>query len=134
MSDCVFVCFRNQEDGIQDSPVAREVLLLRGLQDSHRHQELHPQGAGDLLRRLLRGEVRYSLRQVQQGKKHINPNSGSLKRRTGIGIIIDLKQRNALYPEILYEILNPFTGSLQWGTRFGIKYYFLPLYRQLGIL
>ena len=60
--------FRYQEDGVQDAPVAREVLLLRRLQHSHRHQVVHPQGAGDLLRWVLRGEVRHSLHQMQQGR------------------------------------------------------------------
>jgi hypothetical protein len=62
------VCVRYQEDGVQDAPVAREVLLLRRLQHSHRHQVVHPQGAGDLLRWVLRGEVRHSLHQMQQGR------------------------------------------------------------------
>lgn len=59
---------RHQEDGVQDATVAREVFLLRCVQERHRHQEFHPARAGDLLRRLLRGQVRHPLRQVPEGK------------------------------------------------------------------
>lgn len=59
---------RYQEDGIQNPSVARELLLLLRLQDGHWHQVVHTAGAGDLLRRLLRGEVRHALHQVQQGE------------------------------------------------------------------
>lgn len=62
-----FDVFRHEEDGVQDSPVAREVLLLRRVQNTHRNQEFHPTRAGDLLRWMLRREVRYSLREMQQG-------------------------------------------------------------------
>lgn len=62
------VCgFRHQEDGVQDPPVARAVLRVLCVQERHRHQELHPTRAGDLLRNLLRGEVCYSMCQVRQG-------------------------------------------------------------------
>lgn len=60
-----FDVFRHEEDGVQDSPVAREVLLLRRVQNTHWDQELHPTRAGDLLRWMLWGEVRHSLREVQ---------------------------------------------------------------------
>jgi hypothetical protein len=60
-----FIYYRHEEDGVQDAPVAREVLLLRRLQDSHRNEELHSTRAGDLLRWMLRGEVRYSLCEMQ---------------------------------------------------------------------
>lgn len=53
--------------------MAREVLLLRGLQEPDRHEELHPARAGDLLRRLLRGQVRHPVCQVQQGESEISP-------------------------------------------------------------
>lgn len=59
--------FRYQEDGVQDPPVARAVLRVLCVQECHRHQELHPTRAGDLLRHLLRGEVCYSMCQVRQG-------------------------------------------------------------------
>jgi hypothetical protein len=36
------LCDRHKEDGVQDSPVAREVFLLLCVQNCHRHQELHP--------------------------------------------------------------------------------------------
>ena len=62
---CVVSRFRYEEDGVQDQAVAREVLLLRGLQESDRHEELHSARAGDLLRRVLRGQVRHPMRQVQ---------------------------------------------------------------------
>ena len=50
--------------------MAREVLLLRGVQDRHWHQVLHPTGAGDILHWLLRGEVRNALHQVRKGRKN----------------------------------------------------------------
>lgn len=59
---------RNQKNGIQDQTVAREVLLLLRLQDRHRYQVVYPPWAGNLLRRLLRGKVRNTLHQVQEGK------------------------------------------------------------------
>lgn len=46
---------RYQEDGIQDSTVAREMFLLRRMQESHWYKELHSARAGNLLCRLLRG-------------------------------------------------------------------------------
>lgn len=64
--DGVCVC-RNQEDGIQESAVARKVFQLLRVQDSDRHQVVHPARAGHLLLRMLRGEVRYSMRQMHQG-------------------------------------------------------------------
>lgn len=53
----LLVLYRYQENGIQNPAVARELLLLLRLQDGHRHQVVYTAGAGDLLRRLLRGEV-----------------------------------------------------------------------------
>lgn len=69
--DCI-VCvvlrsLRHEEDGVQEPTVAREVLLLLRVQDADRHQVVHPARAGHLLFRLLRGEVRHSMRQVLQG-------------------------------------------------------------------
>lgn len=53
--------YRYQENGIQNPAVARELLLLLRLQDGHWHQVVYTAGAGDLLRRLLRGEVCHAL-------------------------------------------------------------------------
>ena len=69
-----FKLYRHQEDGVQEPTVAREMLQLPGVQDGHWHQVVHPAGAGHLLQRLLRREVRHALRQVHQGSiqlKHI---------------------------------------------------------------
>lgn len=51
----VVMFFRYQEDGIQDSTVAREMFLLRRLQEPHWYKELHSARTGNLLCRLLRG-------------------------------------------------------------------------------
>ena len=59
---------RDEEDGVQDKTVAREVLRLLHLQESHRHQEFYPQGARYLLCQVLRGEVCHQVHQVQQGE------------------------------------------------------------------
>ena len=59
---------RHEEDGVQDTSVAREVLQLLRVPHADRHQVLHPQGAGDLLHRLLRGDLCYEVHQVQQGQ------------------------------------------------------------------
>lgn len=57
--------FRYQEDGVQDQAVAREMLLLRCMQEPDRNEELHPTRAGNLLCRMLRGQVCHPMRQVQ---------------------------------------------------------------------
>ena len=62
---------RHEEDGVQDPPVARKVLRLLRLRERHRHQVLHPQGAGHLLRQVLRGQVRNQVHQVQEGRHHL---------------------------------------------------------------
>lgn len=58
---------RYQEDGVQDQAMARALFLLLCVQDTNRNQEFHPSWTGDLLCWLLRGEIRNSLCQVQQG-------------------------------------------------------------------
>ena len=47
--------------------MAREVLRLLHMQESHRHQEFHPEGARHLLCQVLRREVCDEVHQVQQG-------------------------------------------------------------------
>ena len=60
-----YVCKGGHEkDGVQDPAVAREVLRVLHLQEPHRDQELHPEGARHLLRQVLRGEVRDEVYQV----------------------------------------------------------------------
>ena len=63
-SSHTFLVCRYEEDGVQDSAMAREVLRLLHLQEPHRHKELHPEGARHLLRQVLRGEVRDEVYQV----------------------------------------------------------------------
>lgn len=53
--------FRYEEDGIQDQTMAREVFLLRCLQESDRHEELYTARTRDLLCRMLRGQVRHAV-------------------------------------------------------------------------
>ena len=36
---------RDEEDGVQEQAVAREMFRLLHLQETHRHQELHTKGA-----------------------------------------------------------------------------------------
>lgn len=62
----IFDC-RNQKDGVQVEAVAWAMFRLRGVQVAYRDQKLHPPRAGNILCSLLRGEIRYSLRQMQQG-------------------------------------------------------------------
>ena len=44
---------RDEEDGVQDEAVAREVLCLLHLQEPDRNQVLHSQGERHLLRQVL---------------------------------------------------------------------------------
>jgi len=62
---------RNEENGVQESPMARKVLCLFRLQDADWHQVVHPAGAGHLLLRLLRRKVCHSMREMYQGVKHV---------------------------------------------------------------
>lgn len=69
--------YRNEEDGIQDPSVAREVFRLLHLQTSHRDQVIHTKGARHLLRKVLRGQIRHQVHQVQQSESVIRSTKKS---------------------------------------------------------
>ena len=51
----------DEEDGVQDQTVAREVFCVLCLQEHNRNQILHPQGEWHLLHWMLWGQVRYKM-------------------------------------------------------------------------
>ena len=104
MSWPISLLCRYEEDGVQDPSVAREVLRLLHLQEPHRHQELHPEGARHLLRQVLRGEVRDEVHQVQQGD---HPGRSDLPQRP-------------LAPGMLH--LHPLPEVRNFDIKFGIWY------------
>lgn len=61
-----FIFYRHEKNGVQDTAMAWKMLLLLCMQKSHWNKIIYTERAGDLLRRLLWGEICDQMHQMQQ--------------------------------------------------------------------